>query len=494
MLFSKNNLIEKAQKIILCLIILAGVTISIVQFCHNRSLWLDDAMLALNFVRKDFLDLFSSLEYAQSAPILFLLVEKLFWGLIPSELGLRLFPLICYFVSLGVFIRILWNSGFRNNVVIFSIAVFVFNPSTLYFSNEVKQYMSDMAVAMVLYYLYNFDPKNFGTKKLMITGAISIFLSNITPVILAALALDALYKSKYLDKIFSIRFFQTSAIWFITFCCYYFAFIFKHPLTDFMVNYWGDLGAFMPKNIFSKEFIDFLSYWGLHVFIHLFDVNFIFSAIFILLFIIGIIGLFRDKNYSSLILFSGPIVIHLLLSAYKLYPVSQRLLLYLLPFFILIISNGLSIILSARILKSAKTGFGLTLILTTFLAISFFSKGIPLERVELKQTLQYINDNGQKGDLLFVCFQAAFSYQFYVETGQWNDNRFHVYHGTYMLGNDTMPAIARDVNRNNWLIFSDFCKEDEIKMVNEYKNSGFVLKDTSFSTGSRAYKFQYSGK
>ncbi len=42
----------------------------------EKSLWLDEAALALNILDKGYLELFQPLQYAQSAPPLFLLCTK----------------------------------------------------------------------------------------------------------------------------------------------------------------------------------------------------------------------------------------------------------------------------------------------------------------------------------------------------------------------------------------------------------------------------------
>ena len=78
------------------------------QYLTGRSLWADEAMLALNIVTRDFAGMFQPLDYDQGAPIGFLLVEKLFHALLGKhELALRLFPLLVGLISLWLFYRLL---------------------------------------------------------------------------------------------------------------------------------------------------------------------------------------------------------------------------------------------------------------------------------------------------------------------------------------------------------------------------------------------------
>jgi len=82
-------------------ILASGIAISLIQYFSNRSLWVDEARLALNIITKDSCDLMNPLDYYQVAPIGFLFIEKAFSIVIPgSELGLRLFPLISFWISL----------------------------------------------------------------------------------------------------------------------------------------------------------------------------------------------------------------------------------------------------------------------------------------------------------------------------------------------------------------------------------------------------------
>lgn len=479
------------EKILLLFISVAGIIVSIFQFLHDRSLWHDEASLALNLLHRNYFELFSPLDLAQAAPVLFLIIEKLFFQIFPSDMGLRIFPLICFWASIVLFIKVLHRSGLPAYLKIFSLVIFVFSPTLIYFSNEVKPYSTDVFVTLLLFYLYNFDPRNFVKKRFIIAATIALFMSVITPIVLFSITLNAAMRRFELSEKDFNQLYKSLAILLGAFCIYYLGFVHNHPLKEFMVNYWGGLGAFMPANIFSGQFVDFLGYFGLHVFIHLININYVFSAIFLLFFIIGIISILKSKDFSGAALYIGPIIIHLLLSVLKLYPVSQRLILYLMPLFIIIIAKGFDAIIKYLFPKRSEFKWIMTILISIFIVKSFLEKDFPIEKVELKQTLAYISKNAQDGDMIFVCFQAGFPYQYYKDLGHWKDDRFVVRTGSYMLENDTTPLPLNTGQKNNWLIFSDYCKEDEKKMIDEYQKNGFVLSDSSFVTGSRAYKFQH---
>ena len=61
------------QRLILA-IICFGILVRLVQYLFNRSLWADEAVLALNIVNRSYLELLEPLDYEQGAPIGFLMV------------------------------------------------------------------------------------------------------------------------------------------------------------------------------------------------------------------------------------------------------------------------------------------------------------------------------------------------------------------------------------------------------------------------------------
>ncbi len=74
------NLYHKHEKrvfhVLLYSITLLGISLAIYQFFYNRSLWNDEAALALNIIDKSFSQLLQPLDYKQVAPIAYLFVEK----------------------------------------------------------------------------------------------------------------------------------------------------------------------------------------------------------------------------------------------------------------------------------------------------------------------------------------------------------------------------------------------------------------------------------
>src|SRR5688572_28999727 len=106
--YPRYNMFSSRDNLITGLILLAGFLLRLRQYLMGRSLWLDEAMLALNIVNRNLGDLFKPLDYDQGASIGFMLVEKTF-GLIfgRNEFSLRLFPFLVGLVSLWLFYLLL---------------------------------------------------------------------------------------------------------------------------------------------------------------------------------------------------------------------------------------------------------------------------------------------------------------------------------------------------------------------------------------------------
>ncbi len=83
------------------LLILLAILLRARQYFFNRSLWLDEALLAVNIVYRDFAGLLKPLENNQSAPLGFLYAEKLAITLFGNhDYILRLIPFLASLASI----------------------------------------------------------------------------------------------------------------------------------------------------------------------------------------------------------------------------------------------------------------------------------------------------------------------------------------------------------------------------------------------------------
>ena len=136
---------ENISLVIICF----GILIRVIQYFFNRSLWADEAVLALNIVNRSYLELLQPLDYDQGAPIGFLWIEKLAIQLFGNnEYALRLFPLLSSILSIFIFYK-LAKIFLRLEAVPIALAFFVSLNYLLYFATELKQYSSDVFIALL---------------------------------------------------------------------------------------------------------------------------------------------------------------------------------------------------------------------------------------------------------------------------------------------------------------------------------------------------------
>lgn len=116
----------------------------------NRSLWSDEAWLALNVIEKPLTQLVGRLDFNQAAPVGFVLTEGLAGAALGfSEYALRLFPLVCGLLSLPAFVWLARRMLARSAVPL-AVLLFVVADGLVYFSSELKPYETDVAAALGL--------------------------------------------------------------------------------------------------------------------------------------------------------------------------------------------------------------------------------------------------------------------------------------------------------------------------------------------------------
>src|SRR5689334_4796436 len=111
-----------------------GCLLRVLEYLLNRSLWLDEAYLALNILHRPWAGLLRPLDNHQGAPIIFLLLEKLAsLRLGSSEYALRLLPLLAGIVSMLLFYK-LAGKAISGIAVPIALGLFAISPSLIYYS------------------------------------------------------------------------------------------------------------------------------------------------------------------------------------------------------------------------------------------------------------------------------------------------------------------------------------------------------------------------
>jgi hypothetical protein len=475
------------EKITIKILLILGITIPLVQFLCNRSIWVDEAMLALNIIHKDYFELLKPLDYNQVAPIFFLEIEKFFSTLIPnSEYGLRLFPLLCFWAALFFFFRIV-KMVFNNRLAtIFALSLFVFNITLIYYSSEVKQYISDVMVYTAIVYFVLKNYKNNQTKFyiLGIAGILTVFLSNVAPIILSVAGLYLLYEQFCIKKTKNniTGLVVVFAVWLSVFAVYYYFFIFNHPIKDFMLHSWSAYEGFLPFDSLSR-FVRFFVHSAGSVLLN-FSRLIPLIVLIAILFITGIFSIIREKKIGLVIITCFPVVIHLLLSGLHLYPFAPRLILYIMPSLMIICTAGFTYMITWLSPFLKPVNFRLFCFIPIIFLFSFTEFPIKYNVIpyseDIKEDLKYLKENVKDDEAIYVLNSfCGYTFQYYLDIGLVDfeipviidtENFWQIWQTPKPLDND-MKTLKK-IHGNCWLIF-DYGELSEEYIINYFDSIGY---------------------
>ena len=159
------------------------------MYAENRSLWYDEAALALNITSRGFVELVAPLDYLQTAPPMFLWAERLVVILFgANDWTLRLVPLGAGVVTAPV----TWVVARRlldAPSAVLAVALVALSPSLVRYAAEVKPYASDALVTLVLLHYARAAVDGDATlgpwRSLAIAGVVAILSSTPSVFVLA---------------------------------------------------------------------------------------------------------------------------------------------------------------------------------------------------------------------------------------------------------------------------------------------------------------------
>ena len=132
--------------------VLLGIALRLREYAFNRSLWLDELNLADNIISRGFVALTKPLAAAQAAPIGYLWLTRLSVNVFGvNEFSLRLVAVLGSLVALAVF-ALLARRLLPPAAAAVAAFLFATTPNLIVYSSEVKQYSTDVMAAVVLTY------------------------------------------------------------------------------------------------------------------------------------------------------------------------------------------------------------------------------------------------------------------------------------------------------------------------------------------------------
>jgi uncharacterized membrane protein len=439
-------------------LVLAGLILRLRQYLANRSLWLDEAMLTNNILARSFGGLFQPLDNNQGAPIGFLLLQKSITLTIGnSEYALRLFPLVAGIVAL-VAMFVLTRKISNSFTGLFALAFFAFSPELVYYASEVKQYSSDVAMAILLILLYlkidspthrsvtarneavssskrgllrerfahprNDEIKKTGYKSepteikikdaalLALAGTFAMWFSHPALFIVAALGLALFLPAlRARDQKQILLLLAVGTTWVVSLGALYFLNLRQLSTHQFFLDYWA--AGFMPHNLSAFAWLGNSLKAPFHDLLSL-QTDYFVTA---LLFLVGLINRWRWNPrfgfFLLLILFFS-----LLASSLTLYPFAGRMILFLSPILILLLAEGIEAI-AGLLTRPTWLTWTVRVLLAGYLLFGPLSTSIenfvtPKYQEHIRPTMAYLRDYRKDGDLVYVYYWAEHAVRYYA--------------------------------------------------------------------------------
>lgn len=419
-------------------LIALGILLRVARYLANRSLWLDEVLLARNILERSFAGLLQPLGLNQGAPVGFLMLQKLavtFLG--GSEYALRLLPLLAGVASVPLF-WLLARRLLDLPIALFALALFVVNEPLIYYSSEAKQYGLDVTVALIiLLAAARVLEHHHSARRLLMflmVGVLAVWFSHPAVFVIAG-AGSVLIASEWHAgrRAMALRFAILSLLCAISFAAHYLLFMHSLNDNDYLRRYWAS--AFMPWPPSTATLTWFpRTFWELFHDRSRAPVNLLLPEIAIFAFGLGAVALFLQRR-KNLLFLAMPIILTLAAAIAHKYPFSDRLVLFITPIFLMVIAAGAGLVWQSLSHRRALIG-GLLASALLLPSLLFAAKNVarPPGNEEARTVLAYLQKNYRPADTLYLYHSAKEPFNHYAP----------------QLGLSAASPIIGTNNRTNW--------------------------------------------
>jgi hypothetical protein len=374
------------------ILIAAGVLVRLAAYLADRALWFDEQSVRRNLETKSLRGMFGPLLNSQLAPPGFLVLE---WCAVRiggvRPLVLRVVPFIGGIVSLFLFAQ-LARRTLRPRAVWIAVALFVVSDDLIYFATELKQYSTDVTVALVcLLAGVALSERPLGLRRFVALSALGIaapWFSHPSAFVLAGIGsgqlLTALARRQW-NRAGLVT--LAGVLWIASLAGLYLVSLNQLGHQRGMWVFWNFAFPPMPPSSLRDAL------WpvsrGVYLFFNPYDFRTplgprLSASLGFAFFLTGCGSLWRRGSRETLWLLLAPVLFALLAAYLRLYPFHGRLLLFLVPSLVLLVAEGLDRM--SEILGSGYTRvvfLGIVFVLPVAQAIE--AVFIPRQRIETNE-------------------------------------------------------------------------------------------------------------
>jgi hypothetical protein len=464
-----------------------GVVLRLRQYAINRSLWYDEAALALSLLRRPPSRLWQPLEYHQGAPVAFLMIEKLAGKLAGySELVLRFFPLVAGILALFVFYHLLRFVVTPRSI---PLALILFSLSTplIYYSSEVKQYSIDVALTLILLWAAAKMSRSRISGRALLgfsaLGAAAIWFSHPVSFVLAGDgSVLILLRAAQRDWQGVKRMAWVLVAWSTSFVVFYFTSLHALSQDRTLLDFWAR--AFPPRPIWSIS----AGSWLVDTFFSDFrDLTLVIPVLGEALLVVGCAALIR-RDKLAFCLLAAPFLPLFWAAWLHKYPLHGRLLLFVAPILLLLVTEGtMRAYEGIRVVSPAFAIMLLALVIAKPAWMAAKMLVHPDRGEDFKVALRYVRSHQRLGDVCYVYYGAKYQFAYYSDLYKLPENNV-------LVGADcgrTSNCYAADLERIRgrrrvWILLS------HVLVGNDW-NEELILRSQLDAVGVRLDLYQTSG-
>jgi hypothetical protein len=477
--------------VLMSVIVSLGVGLRVSTFADSRDLWIDEAMLALNIVERDYAGLTRPLDRNQAAPLLFLWAVKAateFFG--TNEQVFRMVPFGASLLSLVLFLRLAYRV-LPDSAARFAVALFALSPYLIGYAAECKQYSTDCLFAVLLLSAGVHLLESLAVRGrwllLAVLGSVAIWSSHPSLFLLGGIGAALLWYSLLHRDVTTLRrLVLVAGIWLANFGAMYAFMLRSLGTNDYLVAYWAE--HFLPFP--PKSFRD-LGWVVSHVF-QFFHYpggfpnhdGFRLTGIAALLAMTGCCVFYWSQvRQVVLVMLVVPALLAMAASAFERYPFGGRLLLFLVPAALIVLAQGTIWLGEQFAPRMMLVGVVLHLLFVVgSLAVSLDQVQHPPRAEQIRSTLDHIRDHWQPGDRVYLYNGAGNSgsgpaFRFYA-------SQYPLPHEALVLGRvarSTPTDYLEDVRSaaktpgRIWVLFSHRYQDEETLICAYFDSAGRCL-------------------
>lgn len=401
--------------VVLCYAAMAvGLMLRVLRYLDAPSVWLDEALLAINILEKPLADIFGPLLYLQSAPPGFLLVEEVAQSLLgDAEWSLRLFPFLASLAALLLFAYIC-RQLLAPPAAALGILLFATAEPLLLRTAEIKHYSVDVLATTLLVALYCWitaGPPRYIRRRLLVLALVapaSLWFSFPAIFTLAAVAAAlALFGWQRQERALVVGAGMLAPLGLAMFGIVYA--VAAGNAGRVSASIFGSGGAELSVGRF--ETVE-NAWWTL---INPGGFGNETAALAALLAGFAVIALVLASMLDRLVLLALPLVLAAAADAIHRYPLGGRFSLFLVPLLLLLVARGAQALVGwSR--RPLVVGAGVALFLVASpAALAAYHMLQPPARSDVKPLLRQLADRWRSGDSLYVYPDSQYQLRYYSQ-------------------------------------------------------------------------------